>query len=244
MTTEAEKTLIEAALAWQDGYLFARGCGTTAFRLAEDLEPALEKACQEVRRERIPEVWSNYTVTTEPAPPYKGASGLSFDLLINLDYYIDSKKEWNWDPKEVEMFHRLCRSFCKHLLDFSSPDESLVYVPDTDPDLLKKVVYGRMVSPVSRYTDSEGKTHFLEAQARKCKIRFCLEDVAEEDPIDQAGKEAALDVKIEIRHNAKDGRPVKAYMIYLPPYLTPVFLEPKGDWSIDRRFMIRYAKVY
>ncbi len=60
------------------------------------------------------------------------------------------------------------------------------------------------------------------------------------------GQEAALDVQLEIRNNAAQGKPIKTYALYLPPYRGPDHHKTLAaiDFSICRGLLVRYAKIY
>lgn len=54
MTTEAEAQLIEAALKLHEIQMWASHCGTSFFRMVNEVQPAFTKAAQAVCLERLP----------------------------------------------------------------------------------------------------------------------------------------------------------------------------------------------
>ena len=56
------------------------------------------------------------------------------------------------------------------------------------------------------------------------------------------GFEMAIEVHAEIRQDARNGNPVKAYCLFTPPYAAPTVLEPE-TFTLRRYLMLRYSKI-
>lgn len=131
---------------------------------------------------------------------------------------------------------------------------SLSYFEGQDPYLLKKVRFGVMDSPVAVANHPEtGELVSLVAQSRKVRAVWSPEAVddlrafhgidAEFEFLTAMADEIVLEIARECRNQFKEKGTVPAmYAIYMPPTMSPSYLDPK-DFSIHRSLRMRYAKV-
>jgi hypothetical protein len=131
---------------------------------------------------------------------------------------------------------------------------STAYYPEQDPKLLQQVRFGVMDGPVGMAVHPRtGKEVVLQAQTRK--VRTCwnphmLDDLRAYHGLDPyfeivsiVSEQVVLEVANECRHQFKmSGEVPSMYAIYLTPLLFPSVFAPK-DFTVDRRLMMRYAKV-
>jgi hypothetical protein len=165
---------------------------------------------------------------------------------------------------------KICRAMCKHLNDWSI---SAPYAKDFESNPATvfgpghEVRFDVMTAPLAfvlRQSDPfELRMDLVKAEARKVRVHWSPEAAQDlhscntdpvEDLYEAIGYDAALEIQREIRVAAYDwthpdtgehhkGNPVQVYALYMPPHMTPSYLDPK-DFSVRRGFRMRYAKVY
>jgi hypothetical protein len=166
---------------------------------------------------RAAEVPFNHALTDDEAK----IVSMSQLLVQNFRDYV-KQKGWDLPVAEHLFIEQNARLFCQYLADwtlsdplFEEHDRSL-FVPS--------VLWVTTVPGVSR------------------KLRVPWIGDEEADPEEVWAKEAALDVQHEIRKEAEEVGRLQGYLIYLPPFLPPSYLDPR-DFSVHRRFLLNYTKV-
>jgi len=184
-----------------------------------------------------------------PTPPELDWWGhLANQLAINLDKYLEQNSV---STEERYYLHLMSYQFCRSLRNWELSAKDF---PEQKIDVLSDIKFVAMKLPMDMIIHPDnGKNVILTAQSRKLRVIRSLcgspfwdgnETIrSETKAFIEAGEQAALDVQIELRHSLKEGRPVRVYAIYTPPFLSSMAYVPK-DFSGHRGFMIRYAKVY
>jgi len=183
-----------------------------------------------------------------PTPPELGWVNLENQLAINLDCYL---KRNNVSTEERYYLHVMSYQFCRSLRNW---ELSAKYFPEQKIDVLSNVKFVAMKQPMDMIIHpDDGKNVILTAQSRKLRVirSLCGSSFWDGNETIQpetkafiaAGEQAALDVQIELRNSLKEGRPVRVYAIYVPPFLSSLAYVPEC-FSGHRGFMIRHAKVY
>lgn len=164
-------------------------------------------------------------------------------LTRNLQSYAASHPI-TWDQRELDFFVAACPLFCRHLLDDGS--RSLVYAPGSPPDIIKEVDFQVMLTPAAEVTLRDGTVRALTAACRKLRAKPGFGCCPCEQSVEQFALDASLDVQLEVRRQAQDGRQIDTYAIYLPPFMPPINWDaiPKDMTVCRLGAMLRYAKTY
>jgi hypothetical protein len=120
-------------------------------------------------------------------------------------------------------------------------------------DLLQKVRFAVMTAPTGwAQHPVTGELVKITAESRKIRAKLNLDALNNLhtyhglDPVFEAvsciTQDTALEIGMECRRDFAAGMMPAFYAIYLPPFLGPALMDP-GDFSISRRYRIRYAKV-
>jgi len=184
-------------------------------------------------------------------------------LWVNFQSYAATMPDW-WQPDHLKIMEPVCYRFCRALLatkqeeaeasyptGFGPGALSAEFYPQQDPDLVRKNVrFGVAMAPLVTF-DGQIKP----AEARKLRLtgfhQMCkaMEDLrafhsidAEVEMIATCADQVALEVMSEIRGDWKDGRKVRMYALYMPPFLSSVDPKMAENFSVDRRWRMRYAK--
>jgi len=140
-------------------------------------------------------------------------------------------KGWELKGEKAEALRAICSAFCRHLEDWSL---SQPFMPESPTPAVKfNVAYNpsptvRKLRCIWRPEDAQD-LHAIHGVDVKAELAEAV------------GSQAALEVQMECRMEAKTGTPLSTYTLHVPPFLTPVYLDPK-DFSIRRGFMLAYSK--
>ena len=179
-------------------------------------------------------------------------------LWKNAEAYVAQTPD-QWDEYELRLMQPICYRFCHALLEreetqgpsFGAHSMAAALHPETDVDLVQKnVTFGVTTAPVTLFEGQAKPT--LTRRLRLADaglIRVLMEDLrvfhgveAEVEMVSLYGMEAAVEVLAEVRHDWKNGCRTRMYALHLPPFLTTVDPKMAEDFSVDRRWRMRYAK--
>lgn len=202
--------------------------------------------------------------------PKLGWMEMAEKLNANLDRFIaedEARHNVKWDEKEVMHQKAICYRMCHYLTQAAEKDDPYSpvtfiedmmqqFYPDVPREILKTVRFEVSDSPIAvvAHPDTQ-KLVSAPCQARRVKLRyspevakdlaaFCGID-AEVELISAWGQEVALEIALEICQSYKEGKPIKVYAFYMPPFLgAKAYPYTPKDFSSDRRCRMRYAKFF
>jgi hypothetical protein len=173
-----------------------------------------------------------------PTPPELDWGRLANQLSINLNEHLNKQQA---SGEERYFLQQVCYYFCKNLQNW---ELSANFFPEQKIDALSDVQFAVMNNPIEAIVHpNTGENVVLTAHSRKMRVFRFGDVLPQEANFIAAGEQAALDIQLELRHQIKEGRPVRVFAIYVPPFLSSAAHVPK-DFSVHRGFLIRYAKVF
>jgi len=212
----------------------------------------------------IPLVAASPAVAVPPSPGVTlyGVHGwklMAEHLWRNYQHHVEGKRDWAQAGSE-QYLQPICQRFCHSLLQagdhsWRESDLTSTFFPDQDPYLIRKnVAFGVTDVPTADLRGAKKPT-----QARRMKmpsvnfdeVRRTIADCPTYHGISQefefaaaCGEELAFDVHREVRSEWQAGRSIEAYVFYLPPHVGLVNPKMLRDFSVCRRWTVRYAKFY
>jgi len=180
-------------------------------------------------------------------------------LWANYQHYVADRRDWVQAGGD-RYLQPICYRFCNDLLDSGDRGAdpcglTSALFPSQDLQLIKKnVVFGVTDVPTADFRGMKKPTQARRMRMPRVDWDAVVEMIAEcptyhgisqeFELVAACGEELAFDVKREIRADWKAGQHTEAYVFYLPPHVGLVDPKMLQDFSICRRWTVRYAKFY